>query len=233
MKIMVKDLGLLVFGMMKNLGPLVLGWFLGILSPFVTDKIRNRQKRKELLRTIRVELDELRHYFVCLTYKLALQVGPHDRDILRWTLENHKKYQGILPNEMSIYALQKLSELNDDQLNTLANDVKKSKPSEKMALGLKTLETPYIDAHLGELHLLSSEQQSRIFEIRRRLHLINQEIHQARCFFQKTFSSNLSEHNETVLNSNIISSYKAIGEQARNMVDHINELFCKISGHNT
>lgn len=206
---------------MKEALLILAGWLLGILSPFVTEKIRDSQKRVELLRTIRAELDELQHRLVIFTYKLAQHLGTRDRKLLQWVLENLKKYRGILPTEITIDAMEKLSKGTDEQLEALASHMKAPK---KMSLGLKTFEIPYIDAHLGEINLLTLEQQRRIFEIRTRLHLINQEIHNANYFFRKTFSSNVSEDNARILSANIDTSYTMIGIQSREAVDHINDL---------
>lgn len=204
---------------LKILLPIILGWFLGLLSPLVVEKIRAPKKRGDLLRTIRAELDELRYRLVFFAFKITSHLGTGDRTLFQWILVNLKKYNGISQDENIIDAVEKLSKNTDEELVVMSG---RRKATKNISLGLKTFVIPYTESHLGEIDLLKLEQQRRIFEIRTRLHLINEEIHNANYFFRQTFSSNLTEENKNILNVNANSSYNGILAQTRDLVEQIN-----------
>lgn len=67
-----------------------------------------------------------------------------------------------------------------------------------------------------------------IFETRSKIQILNDEIDNAEFYFRKTFDSSMSEKNHKIVRQSLKSCYKNINNQAKLVVEKINDLIlCK------
>lgn len=201
------------------------GWFLGILSSFIVGYFRKKQKQAEVIGAIRIEVDELKRILVLTVYRLAAYQSENYRNLLLWALDNLKAYKGIFSNETPVQTFEKLLKLSDQELETLSSYRKNETIG--ISAGMKTMEIPYVNNNLEHLKLLSTDDQRRILDIRRRLNIINQDIGQAKEFLHLTFTPALTTDNSTRLSENIDVCFKSIATQCRELVQQISSLSLK------
>ena len=100
-------------------------------------------------------------------------------------------------------------------------DIKKSKIDLNRGLSLKIFDIPIIDENYNSLHLFDIKFQKDIFEIRGQINRLNEEIENARFYFQKTFDSSLSDKNAEIVKTNLEQSYRNINRALINISNHI------------
>lgn len=207
--------------METNILFLFLGWFLGILSPLIVDRVRRRYQIDDVKRGILTELKDTRSRLAMSAYQVAVRLGKIDRSLLTWIAPVLQEYQGTEPKEDMLRALEYQLKLTDEQLSALAGQVK-FKPGG--ALSLKTFAVPFLDANMSLLSLFPIDFQNRILEIRAQISLLNQEIDQSTFLFWKTFDSGTTEDNQRVIRDNILSKYHNIEGASRRLADKITNL---------
>jgi len=200
---------------------LLLGWLLALLSPTVVNAITKRYSRKEVKKALLTELSGVSGLLVALVYQIEKNLGRLNRETLKWTLERFKKYQDLSTQSELLNPLEKLLNLPDEQL-IAASKLMPRNPS--ITLGLKEIQTPFLDAHLIALPLFKETFQSRILEIKSKIGIINQEIIQARFYFEKSFDSTVNDNNRKILDSNTLSSYNNLSQQAKIAISQMENL---------
>ena len=88
-------------------------------EPLIADRIKRPYRRKELLASIRVELQELRVKMAMVAYLMRTKTGNLDRSFLQWVKDSVAGYDGPIEPKPPTELLDKLAELNDVQLAAL------------------------------------------------------------------------------------------------------------------
>ena len=202
-----------------NIVYLILGWLLGLCSPLIVERIRAHYREKELRKCFQTELIEARQRLLFLTYKLSIEYGNYDRDLLTWLKPILGDYEGPLPTLNIKKQIEEHLKLTDEELLQASEHVKEK--WQGMGLSLKTLNLHFIDSHINDMSVLDAELLNKILDIKTRIHFMNESINMARFYYEKTFDSNLTDENHLILNKNLNSTYEDIGEMARWIVDKI------------
>lgn len=63
---------------------LLLGWFLGLFGPSLTDLIQRPSRRRQIRKSLEVELRELRYKLSMVAVTLATNGGTVDRALIEW-----------------------------------------------------------------------------------------------------------------------------------------------------
>lgn len=207
---------------------LFFGWFLGIFSPLIVDKIQKHYQKKELKKGFFTELRGIRLRLVLLVYGICANSEGFNRELLTWTynlLKEYvelKEYMGLVDSKV-LEILEKQMKMSDEALDELAKMLKASKP-EGMVLGLKKFALPFLDSQLGRLSLFNMEFQNQMIEVRVRLGLLNEDIELFRFYYEKTFDSALSEDNREIITFNIHRIFENMSRGIRRIVDNITKL---------
>jgi hypothetical protein len=174
--------------------------------------------RKALREGLRHEIAETEHTMVAITYLLLSHLGTKDRALIQWVRDHYKTYKGLSLKPTTVAALDKLLEHSDDEIKQLAL---LGKAKDDAAISVKTFELPFLESQLGKLTLLPIKEQAEVLEFRRKIGLINQEILQARFFYESTYAPGQSTDNVKRLGANILNSYNEIAQGCRRAVDTI------------
>jgi hypothetical protein len=201
---------------------LLLGWFLGLLTPGIVDAIRRPKERRELATGLRIELGELRQRVALHGWYVRSRHGLHTKENIQWALDavNSGPTTGHLKAE-SLDALRHLANSTVEDLTRL-NAYNKSKRA-SLALSVPRIEAPFMTTHLGRLTLFSAETQRQLLLINAQVNLFNEQVEQATEFFKMTFSAD-SEENFNRIETNATASEERIAVCAETLANAIADL---------
>ena len=198
-----------------------LGWCLGLVGPVVVDAIKKRYRNSEIRAGILAELHELRHRIAATVFLFETRFGTFDRKVLEWLLPILKDYRGANPSADAIETIEKMLKFTDEELAAVA---KKAQAPVGGALGIKKYAVRYLDSRLADLGGFSEKARALLLDIRNRIDLYNEEVDQIRYFFGLTYQSGISPENHTQASQLIVSGYRNLGTQARQIIQHIESL---------
>ncbi len=202
---------------------LLLGWALGLASPIILDSLRRRRENKEVRAALKIELGELHYRLAMVAYTIQTRLGKFNRETLNWFRPIVLNYKGVNPIDGLLGTIDRLLELSDAQIHQLAQ-AQAGKSVPESALVLKKYSAPLLESKFAILSSLDTELQNRLLEVRVYLSLFNEDVDQARYYFQLTFSGNTSEGNYDRAVQNLLECNKSAASKAQIIVDHISKI---------
>lgn len=196
--------------MEKELSLIVFGWLLGLLGPAIVDAIKKRYQRKDIKAAIDSELSETQYRLAASVYVIRGRYGAVDKALIDWILSIFRRYSGAYATGQLLSALERQSELTEEQLTALG-EYQKSDGTK--ALSLRVYTTPFIDAHIASLALFSPEFQVASLEMKTQLGLLNDQK-DAKAYRAMTFQPDISEQNYASVRKDIENVYKHIAERS-------------------
>ncbi len=167
---------------------------------------------------LRIELIELRYRIATAAYFIQLRLGRVTRETLLWVRPIVVSYTGLNRSETLLQSIDKTLELTDAQIATLAQSTKFQADG---ALGLKKYTAALLDSKFALISALDTQLQNQLLELRVHLSLFNEEVDQARYYFQLTFSSGISEQNYKRAITNLSGCYKNAADRGKMIADQI------------
>lgn len=202
---------------MRDIGLLLLGWLLGLLAPAIVDEIRRRREGTAARAAIRLELHELRYRIGSAAYYLDMRFGTIDRKYLEWVRDLAQSYEGKNPRESVLRSVEMQLSLTDAQIAAIGQSERAAPAG---GVSVKKYSAPLLDTRLSSLWELDSNLQMALLEVRAQLDLMNEDVDQARYYFQLTFDD-LSTNNRPIVEQNLVSGYLNIARRARSLADKI------------
>lgn len=100
---------------MNNVGMLLIGWLLALLSPSIVQGIRNEYRSREIRSGIELEFKELLYRMANVVYITALKFAKYDKALVEWLVPLFEGYKGDNPSESVLELLKKQQKLDDKQ----------------------------------------------------------------------------------------------------------------------
>ena len=205
----------------KDLILIAIGWCLGTFGVALNDRNRRKKVAQEIKTGVKNEFTEIRFQLALDAYTVALKFGPFNRKILEWLKSQLVGYEGVYDVATTMKHVDNLIGLPEEELQVA---VAAKREDKQRVLTLREFCTPFLDSRLGELSTLSGTLQQHILEVKAQLQLLNQEIREARYYFEKTFDDSLSVENHKVIRENQVNTYRLYGRRARKLADRIKRL---------
>ena len=139
---------------MAEVGYIVLGWLLGVLSPLITRHVERKRRRKEIGEGLRAEISNLRVRLAMTCFLVTLRYGDCDRAFLTWLKPLLERYEGAHPAQAIVDTLEKVLAFPDQEIASYA--ALRRAETDK-SLSLKKYRLPYLEANLGNLDLFQNE----------------------------------------------------------------------------
>lgn len=206
---------------MNEIGFLLLGWLLGMLSPLIVDAARRKRLRQDMAQAIKTEAEDLQYRVAITSFLLAQRYGDISRDYLIWLKPKLAAYKGNEPVEGVRQSVEQLISTPDDQLEAIRAHMR-ADPG--IGLSLKTFSASLIDTAAPQMLHVPAEYQRRIHEFRNQLYPMNQEIERAITFLDRTYDSSLSEENHCRLKVDLESKYRFIQGMCDRVADRLQEI---------
>ncbi len=194
----------------------VLGWLLGLFTPWLAEIIQRPYRRSQVKRAIFVELRDLRAKLTSVVLQVEMNRGSLDAATLKW-FQNLAQSDPVPFRKLGGMPWELIENVTDEQVKAVSR--LNASPA-NVKLNFKRYSVPFLDTHLSALNLFCVEFQRLAHGIRGQLLLMNQEIDVAWFYFQRTFDS-LSELNRSIIQGNHEMSHDFIGRTARQIVDDI------------
>lgn len=203
---------------MKNVLYILLGWLLGLVSPWVTEIIQRPYRRSQIKLGMFVELRDLRAKLTAVALQVGMNRGTLNADMLAWV-------RRIVEADRELFKMLRdvpwaiVSQYKDEDLKAWSHAT--TPTNEK--LNFRRYSLPFLDANLTALNLFSVEFQRLAHKIRGTLSTLNEEIDTSWFYFQKTFES-LSDINRAIIQRNHELSHDFIGKTSRQIVEDIGSI---------
>ncbi|KZZ77956.1 hypothetical protein A3767_19080 [Oleiphilus sp. HI0133] len=203
---------------MKEIGFLLLGWLLGLLSPLIVDYMRKKRMKQDLFLAIKTEAEDLQLRIAVTSFQLAQRHGDFSREYLIWLNSVLKGYSGSESVESIKSLVASLIIAPDEELDATKEHML---PETGSMLSLKTFRACLIENLGAELINYPAEYQRRIHEFKNQLHTMNQEIERAVVSGDRTFDSGLSSENHRLVKQDLELRYASIREMCDRVVDRL------------
>ena len=89
---------------------------------------------------------------------------------------------------------------------------------------MKKYTAPLLESKFALISSLDAPLQNRLLEIRTNLNLFNEEVEEARYYFQLTFNGSLSNQNREIATNNLKQCYLKVASSAKIVVNHISQI---------
>jgi hypothetical protein len=192
------------------------GWFLGLASPMIVEAVKAFLGRRELVRALRVELEDLQYRLAIASFQLLQTHGHLDKNFLKWLQPIVDRYTGDEPSQSIRMAVSKLIEADEHEFNAIIVPLR---GKEAVGSSLKLFQANFLEAHVGEISKLPVSVQRRIHEFRNQLHILNQDIHKSDEYLKMTFTVQGENHRRVA--DNLSGIYNLVQNRCRIVADKI------------
>lgn len=189
---------------MYELGYIIIGWLFGLLSPRIVDLISLNYRKRDIARAVAIEARDLQYRLAIVSFLLAQKYGEITREYLSWLKPMLEQYTGKEPRKAT-YDLVEYLQGADDQIFSAM--IQAERAEEGMGLSLKQYSASFIECHLPNFSLFSTEYQSYIHEFRNHFSILNQEIAGAIQYQQMTWDSSITGDNHQRLAQELSQRY--------------------------
>jgi hypothetical protein len=201
------------------------GWLLGLVSPVIVESIKSKFRSREVIKAIRVELEDVQFRLAVTSFLLIQNYGNLNREFLLWIQRIVDKYRGNEPSDNLKNLIARFVATDDSLLSHLAAQFK---AKEGVGSNLKTYRVSFLEMHLADVANLSVPAQRRIHEFRNQLDILNQEIQRAIEYMRMTFNSSLSEENHQIVKVDLEKGYLNIQSRCKAICDRIDAVLEEI-----
>jgi hypothetical protein len=173
----------------------------GMLTPLVVSVFERRARRARLIQVLGTELGVLQFRMIAVCLTLARRLRRLDEALLT-TLS------GRITARLETGDLRVIRRMLDGLLRLPPEGLaawQAQPPGAARTLTLRQYDVPYLESSLADLHLLRSETQSLLIQLRGSLDLFNQHVGDALRYHWLTFE-NLQNQNRDAVEQNIEST---------------------------
>jgi len=203
---------------MEQILYILFGWFLGLLSPTIVDKIKSKYSKKQFFRALCAESHDLQYRVALASFLLGRWYGNLDKEYLLWIKPIIENYKGNEPNKSVAKLIDSLLNAEEKEFQELINHMR---AEEGVGLSLKTFSTSFLELNIGSISKLPIDLQAKIHEFRNQLNTLNQEIIKANDYLTMTFDSSVTVENHKRIKASLISKYVDIQRMCKIVVEKL------------
>ena len=206
---------------MEQILLILFGWFLGLLSPVIIDKIKSTYNKKDFFNALCIELHDLQYRMAVLSFRLGQDYGDLNEKFVSEIKPIIENYQGNEPSKNIIEFLNILTNSNENERNKLIVHMREKRGK---SLSLKTYSPSLIESNINILSTLPIELQSKIHEFKNHLNIYNQEAAAVNKYIEMSFDSSISNENHDILINDLAKRYAFIQGVAKRVSDKISAI---------
>jgi hypothetical protein len=195
---------------------IILGWLLGILSPVIVSRITLGYKRKDLHAGI---IKEINHIKLRLIFNLGLlskRTGSYNQELATWLLKQYKSLDYNDPLHIKAYRIEISATPQEFEVMKI-----RLSPPKGTGLTLQKVQLLFINMHLTDFSLFSSNFQSEIFELKSRIEILNSQIELAEKYFFMTLDSNITSSNLPLIKHDLEAKYLSLETAFKRAIEQI------------
>ncbi|MBK8464570.1 MAG: hypothetical protein IPL32_01950 [Chloracidobacterium sp.] len=203
-----------------SLTPLIIGWLLGLLSPLLGEFIQRPSKRRQIKKSVFVQLRHLRYQCAGLAFLVRGQAGTLNRAFVEWTANILDKDKGEFDSAGLYDQVRSFLKLDDRQMAITA------RAASEPVLQMRRISIDFLVAQVPNLHLFQPEFQRLYHEILGSVAIINSNADMLRSYELKTFDDLPSDKHAAVLQNHRNASQHIgnLAEQCAKLITDIENL---------
>jgi hypothetical protein len=206
--------------MLESLVILVVGWFLGLLAPVISDAIKTKRDVVATYTAMRSELNEVGLRMVLAAYSVAMYLGIADREFLKWVKDSLVLYKGDEPKEEIVKSIEMKLLWPPEQL--AAQNVSEAAKGVQAKVLVK-FAVPFVDARVSDFHLMDGIVQLQLLLVQADVRMLDDLVDQSRTYFHLTFGQ-LEGTNYATVTENLRGVYLQYMKRCRIAADRLNRL---------
>lgn len=199
-----------------DIGSIILGWLFGILSPVIVSRITRRYKRNDLHAGIIKEINHINLRLIFAYDLLSKRTGTYNQEQVAWLLKQYESLDQKDSFKIKAYRIQ--ISATPEEFEVLKNEFSSSKGT---GLTLQKVQLLFINMHLIDFSLFSSNFQSEIFELKSRVEILNSQIKTAEKYFFMTFDSNITPANLPLIKNDLEAKYLYLETAFKRTIEQI------------
>jgi hypothetical protein len=197
-------------------GSIILGWLLGILSPVIVSRITRGYKRKDLHAGIIKEINHIKLRLIFTLDLLSKKTGSYNQELAAWLLKQYESLDYNDPLEIKAYRI--MISATPQEFEVLKSHLSVPKGT---GMTLQKVQLLFINMHLTDFSLFSSNFQSEIFELKSRVEILNSQIELAEKYFFMTFDSNVIPSNLPLIKNDLEAKYLHLETAFKRTIEQI------------
>lgn len=210
---------------MENIYYLLLGWFLGLLSPKIIKLIEKPYQAREIKNGILSELNEVKLRMAMMVNTLSPHYYPLDKEMIYWLLPYIEEHERLYPNGKNMSEpLKKMVESDEKDFTNMVSFIKQKDPEPGYRLIPYLL--PFLESQIISLTIFDLSFQKDIIKTKVKISLLNELITTSRFYYDKTFE-NLTDNNHIIIKNNLVNSYTTVARTSKRLVDEIDQFISK------
>jgi hypothetical protein len=206
-----------------EIGYIILGWLLGILSPGIINRISDNYKKNTLRRIIISELKDLQKRLVLLPFKVKSNYGIVDEKLFVWIKTQEEKLGQFKQNDF-IEAYEKMVLENRGDLTNFLEHCNIIEKRENPSFHFKKMSTSTIDSNLMNFGMLDNDFLEKLLEVKFQINVFNEEVSSVSDYVKMTFYSNITDINHEIITKEIKRKNLLIAKKAIYIVEKINSI---------
>ena len=208
---------------MENLLHLILGWLLGLLTLGITERIRRRYRKRELMASVMGELADLQYVIAHVASLLLRHLAEETDESLDWLIPIVREYDG--PSKIPGVAEGLLRFRGIPEENRREDNL--ARRQQVVAIGLMKYDLPFLTAQTAELSICPLDFQRGVSWVKSQLDYFNQRVDFLRSEYEKTFDTAIVGSSRVVIETNITAGYKDLARRAEFIAKRIGDMRAK------
>jgi hypothetical protein len=207
---------------------ILFGWILGIISSLIIEKYKNYASRKEIMKGIKSELNELKLRLAATNLELTFRIGDISLEYAKWI----KPYYKLLFEGETYSYLRTVPKItnpitnlsNEEFQNCLIISSQRSTNDNLITTpSVPKIELPYLENKYSSISLFKEKSVFKFAQLRKEIISINDCIDDVKYYHNKSFE-NLSETNRRIVEHNINTNISSIRNKTKHIIKLIEEI---------
>ncbi len=201
-----------------NLIEVVVGWFLGLLSQPILERLQLKSKQREVVISLLVELREFRYTIAYVAHRL-IDWNTISDDEVQLLRDAYGKYKSAAPETKDVETWLRLTAAPVSELKAGWARIQQGKTAPRLV----RYTLPTVDVHAGAMQAFPEPLSRMLGKIRFDLDIFNQSADFIEWALKKTFDAQLGGVNRDILANNLKQAQEAAGKRCLRMVRWIDE----------
>jgi hypothetical protein len=202
---------------------LLFGWILGLVGPFITEKILNKSKRESVQKIIVNELKDVKKRLSGLPIKIKSSYGELDNAIFSWTREQTNGFLDYTFGDSENRAATMDTDLNNQGfVEEVISSWNISSRRDNPSFRFQKMEMSITDSNASNFGILDNAFLVSLLEIQFQIRVFNNEVEAVSEYLKMTFDSNVSGDNHAIIQREIKRKNNLLSEKAIHIVSIIN-----------
>jgi len=202
---------------------ILLGWFLGILSPAIISKISNHYKKIAIQRVVIEELKDTKKRLTGIPLKVYSSYSDLNIKCLEWLKKETNNFNDLISDDDEKEKYQELLK-KDVKLENIVKLFNINSTTDNSAFHFKKIELGVINSNQINFEILDNNFLTKILEIGFQVRVYNEEIQNVNEYLKMTFDSSVTEINHQIIQNEIKRKNYTIAEKAMLIVKKINRV---------